>query len=197
MITLSKGNKKVKNTLIFNIAPITTCIGDCKGKEGKCYAMKASRRFPNVRNCYNRNTEVAKSEGFKELMIASIQYHVMNFSFKYFRIHEAGDFFNQRYLNDWCDIASKFPNIKFLAYTKSFQLNFDNVPSNLTIINSIWGNENQYTKFANKGFKTSVVVNDLNDIKFNSNKDFVCPADDCSTCRKCWGTDKNIIFKLH
>ena len=49
------------------------------------------------------------------------------------RVHDSGDFFSQSYLDAWCLVASKRPGIIFYAYTKSFDLDFSAVPSNLRI----------------------------------------------------------------
>ena len=53
------------------------------------------------------------------------------------RCHESGDFYNQIYLNKWIDIWKATPDIKYLAFTKSFHLDFSEVPQNVAIYNSV------------------------------------------------------------
>lgn len=59
-----------------------------------------------------------------------------------FRLHSAGDFFNQNYFDAWLTVARMFPNIIFYAYTKS--LNFwakriTEIPENLRLTASYGG----------------------------------------------------------
>jgi hypothetical protein len=55
------------------------------------------------------------------------------------RIHDAGDFYNVRYINKWFEIANELPEVRFYAYTKSislFKLDAikDIIPENMDII---------------------------------------------------------------
>lgn len=43
------------------------------------------------------------------------------------RIHDAGDFFNEQYLRDWLEIATRTPDVLFYAYTKEVSM-FRSVP---------------------------------------------------------------------
>ena len=58
---------------------------------------------------------------------------------KTIRVHDSGDFYNQDYLNKWIAIAKQFPDKKFYAYTKSFHLNYSEMPSNFKVIQSYGG----------------------------------------------------------
>jgi hypothetical protein len=43
------------------------------------------------------------------------------------RIHDAGDFFDEQYVRDWLEIASRTPDVLFYAYTKEVTL-FRSIP---------------------------------------------------------------------
>jgi hypothetical protein len=51
------------------------------------------------------------------------------------RIHDSGDFYNREYVTKWLKIIDSLPNVKFYAYTKSYDL-FEGVkiPSNFVLI---------------------------------------------------------------
>ena len=55
------------------------------------------------------------------------------------RIHDSGDFYSQEYLDKWGAIAAAYPSIIFYAYTKSLDLDFTHIPSNLRITQSMGG----------------------------------------------------------
>jgi hypothetical protein len=43
------------------------------------------------------------------------------------RIHDSGDFFDEQYVRDWLEVASKVPDVLFYAYTKEVSL-FRSIP---------------------------------------------------------------------
>ena len=113
MNLMSKGNSKVKHTLIFNTLSGTegTCSQNCKD----CYAPKA-HRYPSVVNAWTRNTILAKTD------LPSLKRHltlqIAKSKLTTIRIHESGDFFSQEYVDMWIEIAGMFPDKSFYAYTK-------------------------------------------------------------------------------
>lgn len=131
---IKAGNKKIHNNcLIFSI-PTSACFG-C-GKQCKsCYAQKAEKFYPNVLPCRTRNLQHSKKSSF----VSKIN-EILNKSSKpFFRIHEAGDFYSQAYVNKWTRIAKDNPSKFFYAYTKKLNkfdfTELDSLP-NVNIINS-------------------------------------------------------------
>ena len=130
MITL--GNDKVK-TMIFDLPAVTTCEEECKG----CYALKAQKRFPNVRKKREANYDMSNSQYFVPDMCGDIG---INKKYEYFRIHSSGDFYSQDYIDKWVKIVNEFPRVKFYAYTKRIDdFNFSELSSlaNMNLINSV------------------------------------------------------------
>ncbi len=106
MIKLKSGNAKLHKSIgVFNIpAGQETCNRECQG----CYAIKAQKRFPVVLASRQRNLEASRTSSFE----------VDTGKYKMVRIHEAGDFYEQDYVNKWVHIAKANPGKIFYAYTK-------------------------------------------------------------------------------
>ena len=109
-----------------------------------CYYNKIKRMYPQQEPFLNNNLEATKSENFFHLMLEAI--HKLNI--RYFRIHTCGEFYSQKYFNDWTDIARHFPEITFFTYTKNINLNVER-PKNFILYLSddkgIW--TEHYNKF--------------------------------------------------
>lgn len=211
-ISLSKGNKKLvgdqeNSFIIWNIPAIITCpwkTGNCKKF---CYAVKAERVYPTVLPCRTRNWEEAEKESFINDMILHIKWHTEKKSNKgkniWFRIHESGDFYNQAYFDKWVKIASEFPQVNFLAYTKSVKFMNETeleIPSNLVIRFSVWDDTNAaeleiakklqlpiYTAFDPATLEEKIVV-----------ENYVKCDCDCSKCKMCYtGKIKKLAVAIH
>ena len=154
LLKMSKGNKKLKKTLIFDISAGRTCpmASECHSyavlnKDGKltvkdgentifrCYAASQEAQYKNVYNARKYNLDLIKStlndkNGFYrtyELINASIEKHITK-NINKVRIHSSGDFFNGEYLRVWVAVARLNPQLKFYCYSKSLHLFGTNVP---------------------------------------------------------------------
>lgn len=131
---ISSGNLKIdKSCLVFNL-PTSSCYG-C-GKQCKdCYAIQAEIQYPSVLPSRQNNLKETKKDSF----ISKMNLILKRTKKPYFRIHSSGDFYSQKYLNKWIEIAKQNPNIFFLAYTKKLnKLDFSGFTSlpNVNIVNS-------------------------------------------------------------
>lgn len=59
------------------------------------------------------------------------------------RINQSGEIINKEYLENWIQLATEFPHIKFWLYTKAFSIALPFlasgiVPDNFTVLFSIW-----------------------------------------------------------
>ena len=122
---------------------------------------------------------------------------------KYFRYHSAGDIIDEKYLKGMVKIARLHPEVRFLAYTKKYELVNSymdkgyRIPKNLKLLFSNWTKE---FKIENPYHRPMTYVDFGNDTnqELPTKKAFKCPGS-CSNCKKCW-TLKNtesIIFKKH
>ena len=86
---------------------------DCKKY---CFAKKGHYVMGAAKRAYERRFRLTKSFYFVDIMTAAIAFTRPD----YVRIHDSGDFYSLGYINNWIEIMSRFPEVKFYAYTKSF-----------------------------------------------------------------------------
>ena len=183
---MHQGNKKLKNTLIFDLPAGKTCpmANECKSyvvmndngktniKDGennkfRCYAASQENQYPNVYKSRKYNLDLIlkslKGEyGFYrtyELINDSIQKHKTR-NINKVRIHSSGDFFNGEYLRCWFAVARLNPLMKFYCYSKSLHLFGTNVsiPNNFFLTASFGGKRDD---LIHKGYfkRWALVVN--------------------------------------
>ena len=167
LLKMSKGNKKLKNTLIFDLPAGKTCpnANECKSyvvmndngktniKDGennifRCYAASQENQYPNVYKARKYNLDLIKKtlnvkNGFYktyELINASIQKHITK-NINKVRILSSGDFFNGEYLRSWLAVARLNPQLRFYCYSKSLHLFGTNIsiPENFFLTASMGG----------------------------------------------------------
>ena len=180
-----KGNRKM-SAATFNLPAKSTCPGCTKLCAAKCYARKAERAYPTVLPCRKGNKLASNRLDFVQSMVESINAK----SPAFFRIHESGDFYNQAYLDKWFAIAQACQGTKFLAFTKSFHLNFSDCPSNLAIVWSVWP-DTDLAKVPAGPRAYAGACGDTNMIE--------CPGG-CDACGMCWdikNVGKNVHFAIH
>jgi len=197
MIKISFGNRKLpKDTLIFNIPARVTCPGRTELCGGACYALKAEKMYMAVLPARQGNFEASRENSFIADMITVI--YKSSHKIKRVRVHESGDFYNQRYLGSWFSIAREFPGITFYAYTKSFHLDFKGLPDNFVLIASFDQTTREASRLTYESKKKKYFSNTFTivDRKAPATKS-TCPGD-CRTCSRCWmAKGKNILVNLH
>jgi len=167
LLKMSKKNKKLKKTLIFDISAGRTCpmASECHSyavmnndgkltvKDGentifRCYAASQEAQYKNVYNARKYNLDLIlktlnSEDGFYktyQLINDSIQEHKTR-NINKVRIHSSGDFFNSQYLRAWFAVARLNPLMKFYCYSKSLHLFGTNVsiPDNFFLTASMGG----------------------------------------------------------
>lgn len=194
-ISISKGNKKLKNIASFSLPPVESCLFH-KYCADKCYAKKAYKAYPNTKNAYDRNFRIVKEnpDEFKKQIVEFLN----NYPRKYFRIHVSGDYYSQAYLNMWIEIAKQFPNIHFMSFTKCYSFDYSGKPDNMEVIFSTFDNMPKGTsnRIREKYNKPIAHAGELNpDEKYYNN----C-VDDCSQCKVCWHLSdegRGVFFHYH
>lgn len=115
-IGLGTENKKLGSVFNFSLPSGITCPGQSEWCQSRCYASRYERRRPRCRTGYERNLAITKNEDrFAELMIG-----ILPRILPCFRIHVAGDFHENSYVDSWITICKAFPQTKFWAYTRSW-----------------------------------------------------------------------------
>lgn len=198
-VKISKGNDKLDNIPNMSLVPVHTCIGmvdECK----YCYARVSMRCSTWAEVRWRVNTFYAKNllRRFYDDVCAQIYLSRTD----YFRIHVGGDFFSQDYLYMWIKIATKFPQVKFLAFTKSFELDWRFIPSNLIVIWSVFPSTDfysvppgprAYTKF-------DVIHRYYPPVEIPRLRAAMMCSGTCRSCGMCYHNDVNqvdVVFNAH
>lgn len=141
-IEFSKGNHKLgKDTIILNITSATDCparkLGLCTIPKGKCYALKAERKYrPKVLPYRRRQTKIWDKHIALQIAATIVEHSVRaKYKVKYLRFSEAGDFRNQADVGKMSRIAEylKIANIGVYGYTSRKDLKYKNLSTNLCL----------------------------------------------------------------
>lgn len=119
----------------FSLPASLTCPGQTPECAHRCYAMKGNFNT-NSSRMYWGNYLILLENGDDVSMRALLYDMVIRALPRqrgYFRLHVAGDFFSQHYLNAWQGVAQMTPSIKYWSYTRSFMLDFTRRPKNFTV----------------------------------------------------------------
>jgi len=191
---------------IWNLPAILTCPFATDMCKAECYAIKAETAYPEPFPARMENLRMSQMPGFVDDMSNMIINRAkrMRKPRLIVRIHESGDFYCQRYANDWLEIVRrveaadlKGKTVIFIAYTKSFKF-FDGVklPESFRLRASVWADTKpeQLAIIERNGWPIYTAVE-----KFTDSDEFEqCRCEDCATCGKCWDmTVKDIRCEIH
>lgn len=204
MAIFSKGNKKLTggnvNFLQFNLPAIETCPGSTKNCKKFCYAKKAEKMYKNTKNQRAKNLELSKQNDFVEIIKDELE-NQCNLKYNYIRIHESGDFYNLEYFTKWVKIAKIFEcykNIKFMAYTKSFDILEEyiqgggEIPKNFII--RLSADDSTTDDDMQKIRRLNMPIYYAGDMTGAVH----CRCKDCGSCLLCYGkTTKDIQCDIH
>ena len=190
-VKLSGGNQKVGKCPNVSLIPIKDC-GNCSECRDTCYAMKAWRQYPDTRKAWSHNSKLFRSDPFAAIQTVVNQLRKKR-KLPFVRIHVAGDFLNQDHVEAWALCATEFPGTKFLAFTKMHELNYDVMPSNVSIVFSQWpGMPDNAPKgpraWCQDGTETRIPDSAIH-----------CPGS-CEDCGMCWELPKlgrDVYFDIH
>ena len=193
-MSISKGNTKLGRIPNISLPPIKSCK-HCKHCKNDCYALKAYKMYKVTRESWDNNLSLAKKDIVK-YMINIVEYLDKHYP-TFFRWHVSGDIINQEYYDYIEHIAAVFPSIKFLVFTKEYQIDFkiDSKPANLSVVFSAWptmpDNEIRYDlpiSWMQDGTEARIPDNAL-----------VCPGN-CETCGMCFSLSsigRDVYFLKH
>ena len=201
LLSVGNNQKLDKNIPVFNLPQGKTCPGATALCRKICYAAKAERMYPQAAAMRARNLIASKEPSFVARMTEEIGYLIEHRSLKLLRLHESGDFYNQDYLDRWIEIAMEEPEVTFLAYTKSFHLNFNVVPANMRIYASIdpttkttQASLRMMTKFPTAVILEKGSIAPRKTLTCTKSHDHHYCGHDCFTC---WIGKRNVFFPQH
>lgn len=115
-VSISKGNNKMGAIPSVSLPPIVTCK-NCSTCKKDCYAAKLCKLRPSVRDAYNRNLNILKTDRdayFIQVKAAAV-------TTRFFRFHVSGDIIDADYLDRMVKIARELKGTQFLAFTKNYE----------------------------------------------------------------------------
>jgi hypothetical protein len=170
---------------------------------GACYATHGRYTFPNVKGAQLARWEWTKASMrdlggwavFTDTLITAIGRTKESF----FRIHDAGDFFNRRYTEAWIAIAQALPEKSFWAPTRAWQEKNPWRDALLTLAALPNVTVRPSALFFNApppripGFAAGSTASD---------GEYTCPAPDqgnaCGSCRTCWSEPQlEVTYRAH
>lgn len=118
-------------------------IVDGKDTQFRCYSASQEAVYPAVYAKRKRNFDTMRSFDTATQMSDHLKSELPA-NAGIIRIHDAGEFFNEKYMLAWCQVARDYPDRLFYAYTKALQwlVKFQQnglIPSNLLITASRGG----------------------------------------------------------
>ena len=138
LVKISPGNSKMGSIPSVSLPAVKTCRS-CACNQ-KCYALKLERLRKTVREAYQNNLEVLRSD--PETYWREVEAAVM--LARFFRFHVSGDIPDYDYLVHMIGVAERNPHCEILCFTKKYELvnrwlfERRRFPGNLHMIFSAW-----------------------------------------------------------
>ena len=186
--------------------PLCTCREDAPCK-ATCYANNHNQTRAVVQGAYYRNFRLM-NENIDDLF-EQIEYKIKHSGLNMVRFFDSGDLPSYDFLERMCNMIRKFPDVKFMAFTKKYEivndyLNEHTLPDNFNIIFSAW----DHTWTFDNPYKLPIAYVDFKDKRLNPKipkTAFRCPTNGkrlgeitCSMCKKCWNKKlKAVVFEQH
>ena len=159
-----------------------------------CYAARAQGQYPGANIQAFKNLDLLKRMKTKEkmanLIIKSMEYHGLA-NTDILRIHEAGDFFSQDYLDAWIEVAKRMPQTLFYAYTVSlpyYMARKNSLPKNFKVIASMDKHNEKF--IMDNGLRYSRVVGSEEEAR-----ELGLPIDVDDSIA--WGSDDDFALVIH
>lgn len=201
-VTISTTNSKLSGQIpSINLPPIATCRKNAPCSH-LCYARKGNFTFPNVKQSHINNLACYmydKEKYFNDI----IEFLNGLVSYRYFRFHSSGDIIDSDYLLGMIRVAKKCKTVKFLCFTKKFELvneflaTGEKLPSNLKIVFSAWDKNFK----VDNPYNLPVTYVDFKDKEKNPKfPELAIPCTgDCPSCLACWSLKKgqSVVFHQH
>lgn len=206
-IHVTNKNSKTGMGVLDLAMPTCTCREDapCRHK-GACYCLKGTQAMCSTLGAYYRNYRLYNEDA--NSFFEQLEYKIKFSGLPRFRFWDCGDFPDYLFVEKACELVKKFPDIKFMAFTKKYFLinqwidNHGELPANFNIIFSAWDKDWEvlnphhlpvaYVEFKDPE-KTPVLPDKYQTCPNQKNKTVTC-----SLCGKCWRKDLGaIVFKQH
>ncbi len=196
-LTVSEGNTKLGTIPNLNLppGPAGTCRPDAICFAQGCYARKAWLQYPAVRRTWKQNWELwqADPQSFEE----QLNRYLARKTPARFRWHSGGDIPDQAYFEMMKRVARANPSVRFLVFTKKYELNLRHTLPNLSVLLSRWPGIPFPKRLRNRSqahFTDGDQATGVNDRRVSK-----CSGT-CKNCDVCWAleaTGGSVLFEKH
>lgn len=194
-------NSKLTAIPSINLPPVVTCRPGAPCSRD-CYACRGNFRFDNVKkSAFNNLIEYQKDPaGYFARVVSFLSCGVV--SYRFFRWHASGDIVNADYLRGMVKTAKKCRSVKFLCFTKKFELvneyikSGEKIPGNLVIVFSAWDRNFDIKNI----YGLPVAYVDFNNEKTPNIPAAALPCGgDCASCLQCFRLKNGgaVVFRKH
>lgn len=207
-VSINNGNAKTGKACLTCSMPMISCRPDAPCKQD-CYCCKGNQAYANVQGAYHRNWRlwIENPERFEK----HVNYKIEMNGLPLFRWNDCGDIVDEEYFRMMLRVAEQNPDVKFLAYTKKYELVNEEItrrlkedkeilPDNFTLRFSMWDKN----WFVPNHYNLPVAYVDFKKSELNPElptKAFICPGSGqttCSSCKVCFNKKvQNVIFHQH
>ena len=196
MFKVTQSNQKLGTICAVNVPAIKTCRADAPCKK-LCYANKGNFRYTQVMNCYENNLQTFLSNPFQAETDIVKQLPKEGFC----RVHASGDFVNMEYFKMMIRIAKMCKGVKFMAFTKKYELvnqyiaSGGIIPKNFKVIYSGWVG----LEMVNPYNMPTAFVELKKEGDSRIKKTAIPCSEKCDTCYACWKIKKGqqVLFHQH
>lgn len=193
-VRISKGNTKMGAIPSVSLPPHRTCNPDAPCW-ADCYAWRFYQRHEAVRNAYDSNLAIYHQN--PDLYFDDIHEFLLRHRPSLFRFHVSGDFPDLSYFQTAHAIAAAYPDVRFLAFTKRFDLitaeQVRLMPENFTLVASAWPG------WPIPDLRIPIAFMDDGSEDRLTGDEIVCPHS-CEDCGECWhlkSQERNVVFPKH
>lgn len=201
-IYVSPGNTKTGEIPSFSLPAGKSCVPGVPCFKDGCYGRRTECFRGHVLASRQRNY-VAVQEDMNSTF-ESIHGYLLYTRPSYFRAAVSGDMWlgsaqkSQRYLYHWMSLAKQHSDIKFLMFTKCYELDYSLTPSNLSVIYSAWPRYPMPAELPD-GVAGTAYMQDGTETRVPDDA-LECPGK-CDTCGACWDIRKTksraTVFHKH
>ena len=202
-IKISTTNSKLGYQIpSISLLPACSCRKDAPCAHG-CYGKRGNFTYKAAQEAQYHNFEVFNQNPDKYFQEIISYLNDALISYKYFRWHTVGDIVNYDYFLGMIKVAQKCKQVKFLCFTKKFDIVNDyiskneRIPANLKIVFSAWHNafkvDNPYDfPVAYVFFKKQELNPTIPDLAIPC-------GGHCPDCLACWSLKKgqSVVFNQH
>lgn len=196
MFRVTIGNRKLGSICSINLPALITCREDAPCKK-TCYANKGHFKYPCVSNLYAENLRSFNEDSKQAELDILKQLPSEGFC----RVHASGDILNKEYLNMLISIAKKSKKVKFMCFTKKYELineyldEGNKLPTNLKMVFSGWLGLNMINPH---NLPTAYIVLKIGHDDRIKKSALSCSGA-CYQCFACWNIKKGqqVLFKQH